>query len=118
MNYFLVGKTIFILLIALCLSCCSKKSDQTKEIKELKDQLALIETKAILLELKLKEIDERSQGNWVLWQTTEWFESSKFVNNFGWPKMLSAHPTKVSCTNNAKQYSFPQNNRVVLDADP
>ena len=101
----------------LSLSACSRQNEQAKDLKDLQERLITNEAKIISLESKIKDIDDRSQGNWILWQSTEWADTSKF-NNFGWPKMLSAHASKSDCMIKTRDYSFSKNNKVLEDGDP
>ena len=117
MHNFLNKKTFYVLLIALCLASCSKQSAELRDVQDLKERLVAAETKIALHETKLNEFGEKNQGNWVLWQSSEWFDSQR-LNNFGWPKMLSAHSTKEECSTKAREYSFEKNNSVLLNGDP
>lgn len=103
------GRLLLAFVISCCfgLSGCSKLDEHDRKLKELQAQVDSYD-------LKFKALEERSQGNWVLWLSQEWNDPSR--PNWIWPKMISAFNTKAECISSASQYSLP--NGVAISADP
>lgn len=80
------------------------------------DQLVEIRSKVADLEkrvLELEKIPPKAE-NWVLWQSTEWVNPN-LINNFGWPKILSAYTSRDECLVAARSWSTPSSKVVNVD---
>ena len=64
--------------------------------------------------IEVLEASSKNISNWVLWQTIEWSDKSKF-NNFGWPKVLSSFNTKEECLKAASEWVVPNSQNLSRD---
>jgi hypothetical protein len=101
-----------ILFLSLLLVGCHTKN----EIEEISKRIILLESQITEQDAKLNLIqNSASNSRWLLWSSKEWVNPN-LLNNFGYPKMISAFDTKEKCLKNAYGYVLPDG--VVVGDDP
>lgn len=93
--YVLLSLAMFLLA-----SGCTDKS--TSKTSELEKRIEALESSA------------KNTSNWVLWQTVEWADKTKF-NNFGWPKVMSSYNTKEECLKSASEWTIQNGRNISRD---
>jgi len=84
----------------LLASGCSDK--KVSKISELEKRIEALESST------------KNTSNWVLWQTVEWADKTKF-NNFGWPKVMSSFNTKEECLKSASEWTTQNGRNISRD---
>jgi hypothetical protein len=84
----------------LLASGCSDKN--VSKISELEKRIEALESST------------KNTSNWVLWQTVEWADKTKF-NNFGWPKVMSSFNTKEECLKSASEWTTQNGRNISRD---
>lgn len=90
--YLLLSLAIFFMVSG----CTDKNASKTSELEK---------------RIEALESSTKNTSNWVLWQTIEWADKTKF-NNFGWPKVMSSYNTKEECLKSASEWTT-QNGRSI-----
>jgi hypothetical protein len=108
---------ISVVLLALIIGCQSKEDlrEVDKKIILLEQKIIGFETKLNGLDLKISENQKNGFGTkWVLWESKEWVDRTAF-NNFGYPKLLSAYPSKEKCMAASNEWQLPNSEIISLD---
>ena len=85
----------------------SKVTAQADEIVSLKQRLGILEVNVSVLEQSVQK-QQASVGNWTLWQVTD-------ALNGGYPRALSAYPSKNDCLTASAGWTFPGGKLVAGD---
>jgi hypothetical protein len=103
---------IFIFIFIFLISGCQSKN----EIENISSKVSILESKILEQDAKITLLqNSASNYRWVLWASKEWVNPNA-LNNFGWPKLISAFSSKEQCLQNAYGYVIPDGN--IIGNDP